>query len=129
MLSKTGTELKKNGYLKEEQRRDEVSGTTEPLQIKPGEKQCLENRYVLKNKRFRSKAKDCGGWWSKQRELLAVRLDKSINPCYFCFDKITMSHRKPPSSATIKMVLMLLLPKISILKHNNLCASQLFYYI
>lgn len=63
----------------------------------------MENRYVFRNKRFMSKAKDCDSWWSKQ--LLTVRLDKRINPCYFFFDVTTVSHRKPLTSTKIKMVL------------------------
>lgn len=50
----------KEQAFEEQQRRDEVSGTIEPLQIL-AEKQCIENRYVFKIKRFMSKAKDCGG--------------------------------------------------------------------
>jgi len=95
------------------------------LQI-PAEKQCLENRFVFKNKRFMSKKTVVAG--GANRDLVTVGLDMRINPCYFVLDTITVSHRKLPTSATIKMVLMFLMPKISILKFNNLCASQLFYH-
>lgn len=92
--------------------------------------------YVLKNNAWKTGIQEQkiyvqgqGVWWLlEQRELLTVTLDKRINPCYFCFDTIMVTHRKPQASATIKMILMFLMTKISLLKHNNLCASQLFYH-